>query len=179
MDCVCRYDSPLGGITIAGCNDALTGLWFDGQKHFAETLSPDHTAGFLPVFDEARRWLDLYFSGKDPGFTPPLELRGTAFRRTVWEILLSVPYGRTTSYGRIAEAIAQQQKTGRVSARAVGNAVGHNPVSLIVPCHRVTGADGSLTGYAGGMDRKIWLLRTEQAETPQGFSPSRVSFPVR
>ena len=132
MDCVCRYDSPLGGITIAGCNDALTGLWFDGQKHFAETLSPDHASGFLPVFDEARRWLDLYFSGKDPGFTPPLELRGTAFRRTVWEILLSVPYGRTTSYGRIAEAIAQQQKTGRISARAVGNAVGHNPVSLIL-----------------------------------------------
>ena len=161
MDFIYRYDSPLGLITMACDGNALTGLWFNGQKHFGESLSADHTERFLPVFDETCRWLDLYFSGSIPDFTPPLNLRGTAFRRTVWEILLTIPYGRTTTYGRIAESIAAQKETGRLSAQAVGNAVGHNPVSLIVPCHRVVGADGSLTGYAGGTDRKRRLLEME------------------
>ena len=161
MDFIYRYDSPLGLITMACDGNALTGLWFNGQKHFGESLSADHTERFLPVFDETGRWLDLYFSGSIPDFTPPLNLRGTAFRRAVWEILLTIPYGRTTTYGRIAESIAAQKETGRLSAQAVGNAVGHNPVSLIVPCHRVVGADGSLTGYAGGMDRKRRLLEME------------------
>lgn len=161
MDFIYRYDSPLGLITMACDGNALTGLWFNGQKHFGESLSADHTERFLPVFDETCRWLDLYFSGSIPDFTPPLNLRGTAFRRAVWEILLTIPYGRTTTYGRIAESIAAQKETGRLSAQAVGNAVGHNPVSLIVPCHRVVGADGSLTGYAGGTDRKRRLLEME------------------
>ena len=161
MDFIYRYDSPLGLITMACDGNALTGLWFNGQKHFGESLSADHTERFLPVFDETGRWLDLYFSGSIPDFTPPLNLRGTAVRRTVWEILLTIPYGRTTTYGRIAESIAAQKETGRLSAQAVGNAVGHNPVSLIVPCHRVVGADGSLTGYAGGTDRKRRLLEME------------------
>ena len=161
MDFIYRYDSPLGLITMACDGNALTGLWFNGQKHFGESLSADHTERFLPVFDETCRWLDLYFSGSIPDFTPPLNLRGTAFRRSVWEILLTIPYGRTTTYGRIAESIAAQKETGRLSAQAVGNAVGHNPVSLIVPCHRVVGADGSLTGYAGGTDRKRRLLEME------------------
>ena len=161
MDFIYRYDSPLGLITMACDGNALTGLWFNGQKHFGESLSADHTERFLPVFDETCRWLDLYFSGSIPDFTPPLNLRGTAFRRAVWEILLTIPYGRTTTYSRIAESIAAQKETGRLSAQAVGNAVGHNPVSLIVPCHRVVGADGSLTGYAGGTDRKRRLLEME------------------
>ena len=161
MDFIYRYDSPLGLITMACDGNALTGLWFNGQKHFGESLSADHTERFLPVFDETCRWLDLYFSGSIPDFTPPLNLRGTAFRRAVWEILLTIPYGRTTTYGRIAESIAAQKETGRLSAQAVGNAVGHNPVSLIVPCHRVVGTDGSLTGYAGGTDRKRRLLEME------------------
>ena len=161
MDFIYRYDSPLGLITMACDGNALTGLWFNGQKHFGESLSADHTERFLPVFDETCRWLDLYFSGSIPDFTPPLNLRGTAFRRAVWEILLTIPYGRTTTYGRIAESIAAQKETGRLSAQAVGNAVGHNPGSLIVPCHRVVGADGSLTGYAGGTDRKRRLLEME------------------
>ena len=161
MDCVHHYESPLGCITLAGDEAGLTGLWFDGQKHFASTLSADHEEKMLPVFTEAERWLDRYFSGGIPDFTPALNLRGTPFRRLVWEFLLTIPYGRTVTYGEIAEILAS--RTGRpVSPRAVGGAVGHNPVSLIIPCHRVTGADGSLTGYAGGLDRKTKLLRLEQ-----------------
>ena len=159
MDCIQYYNSPLGRIMMAGDGEALTGLWFDGQKYFAETLSAEYAVKDLPVFAETRRWLDLYFSGRIPDFTPPLKMRGSAFRRTVWEILLLIPYGRTATYGEIAGRIAGRSG----AAQAVGGAVGHNPVSLIIPCHRVIGADGSMTGYAGGTDRKICLLRMEQA----------------
>lgn len=163
MDCIHRYASPLGGITLAGCGDALTGLWFDGQKYFASTLDPGHEEKPLPVFEAADRWLDLYFGGREPDFTPALLLRGSEFRRAVWEILLTVPYGRTVTYGEIARLIAKRKGLPHMSAQAVGGAVAHNPVSLIVPCHRVLGADGSLTGYAGGLDRKIRLLTMEGA----------------
>ncbi len=160
MDYTAHYDSPLGGITLASDGEALTGLWFDGQKHFASTLSAEHEERALPVFDETARWLDRYFRGDIPERTPKLRLRGTPFRRRVWEYLLTIPYGRTVSYGQIAAAIGGGRPA---SARAVGGAVAHNPVSLIVPCHRVVGADGSLTGYAGGTDRKLRLLETERA----------------
>ena len=161
MDYTYHYDSPLGGITLGSEGEALTGLWFDGQAHFAETLRPEHTEKALPLFAEAARWLDLYFSGKDPGFTPTLCLRGTPFRRAVWEALMRIPYGRTATYGEIAARLGLP----RTAARAVGGAAGHNPVSLIVPCHRVVGADGRLTGYAGGTDRKYRLLEAERAGT--------------
>lgn len=162
MEYTHHCESPLGGITLASDGTALTGLWFDGQKHFAETLSVGHQKKALPVFEETERWLNLYFSGICPDFAPPLDPEGSAFRKAVWKILLAIPYGRTTTYGRIAEEIASQ--TGRrVSARAVGGAVGHNPVSLIIPCHRVICADGRLGGYAGGIDRKSRLLLLEQS----------------
>ena len=161
MDYIHHYMSPLGGVTLASDGSALTGLWFDGQKYFAASLSADHAEKKLPVFAEAERWLDRYFTGSVPDFVPPLNPRGTAFRRLVWKFLLTVPYGRTVTYGEIADRLAAQAGQ-PVSARAVGGAVGHNPVSLIIPCHRVIGADGSLTGYAGGLDRKTWLLRLEQ-----------------
>ena len=157
MDYTCHYDSPLGGLTLAGDGTALTGLWFDGQQAPAGRTDRD-----LPVFGPACRWLDLYFSGRDPGFTPPLLLRGTAFRRAVWDVLLTIPRGRTMTYGEIAEQIAVQTGVPRMSAQAVGGAVGHNPVLLIVPCHRVIGSGGSLTGYAGGIEKKKWLLKLEQ-----------------
>ena len=161
MDCIHHYESPLGGITLAGDEIGLIGLWFDGQAHFAETLAADHEEKNLPVFSEAGQWLDRYFSGNIPDFTPALNLRGTPFRRFVWEFLLTVPYGRTVTYGEIADSLSAQ--TGRlVSARAVGGAVSRNPVSLIVPCHRVVGTGGRLIGYAGGLDRKTKLLRLEQ-----------------
>ncbi|MCR4601323.1 MAG: methylated-DNA--[protein]-cysteine S-methyltransferase [Clostridia bacterium] len=121
----------------------------------------------LPVFELAADWLDVYFAGKRPCFTPPLLMRGTRFRREVWEILLSIPYGNTVTYGEIADGISKQRGGGRVSAQAVGGAVAHNPISLIVPCHRVIGADGSLTGYAGGLDRKARLLELEGARRPE------------
>ena len=157
MDYIQRYDSPLGGILLASDGEALTGLWFDGQRYFAAGLAPAHAERSLPVLDEARRWLDLYFSGRDPGFTPPLSPRGTAFRRAVWDALRTIPYGDTRTYGALARRVGG--RTG--GARAVGAAVGRNPISLIVPCHRVIGADGGLTGYAGGLWRKARLLEME------------------
>ena len=156
MDYTFHYDSPLGGITLSSDGEALTGLWFDGQKYFARTLGQEHAEKPLPVFDETARWLELYFAGTVPDFTPKLNPRGTSFQRAVWDVLLTIPWGQTTSYGEIA------RKLGCRSARAVGGAVGRNPISLIIPCHRVLGADGSLTGYAGGADKKRSLLELEQ-----------------
>ena len=161
MDYTHHCDTPLGGMTLASDGEALTGLWFDGQKYFGSTLSPEHEERDLPVFEDTLRWLDLYFSGKEPGFTPRLSLRGSAFRIAIWEILLSIPYGQTMTYGEIAERLARQSGLPRMSAQAVGGAVGHNPISIIVPCHRVVGADGRLTGYAGGLERKARLLELE------------------
>ena len=166
MEYTHHYDSPLGGITMASDGKALTGLWFDGQKFFAYTLAPDHEEKPLPVFSAADTWLDVYFSGADPCFTPPLRLKGTPFRINVWEILLTIPYGQTMTYGEIADNIAKQNGFAKMSAQAVGGAVGHNPVSIIVPCHRVIGSDGSLTGYAGGIERKIKLLALEVPAHP-------------
>jgi len=162
------YESPLGRITLASDGDALTGLWLDGQSGLSEALKEEpkakaREAAPLPVFEETRRWLDLYFSGKDPEFTPKLAPHGTAFRLAVWELLLSIPYGRTRSYGEIAARIADARGIEKMAAQAVGAAVGKNPISIIIPCHRVIGADGSLTGYGGGLDKKEWLLRHEGA----------------
>ena len=157
MDYTYHYSSPLGGITLASDGEALTGLWFDGQKYFADTLDAEHCEKPLPIFDETAKWLDLYFAGIVPDFTPKLSPRGTSFRRRVWDVLLTIPYGQTMTYGEIAKAL------GCRSSQAVGGAVGHNPISLIIPCHRVVGADGSLTGYAGGVDKKRRLLEMEQS----------------
>lgn len=155
-------DSPLGRILLAGTEDALTGLWFEGQAHFAANLPADAEAAEQPVFAAARAWLDAYFAGRDPKEPPRLAPAGTPFRQAVWRILRTIPRGATISYGQIARRLTAE--TGRpASARAVGGAVGHNPVSLMIPCHRVTGSDGSLTGYAGGLDRKLFLLRLEGA----------------
>ena len=159
MDHTCHYDSPLGGISLASDGEALIGLWFDDQAHFGETLGPEYDEAPLPVFDGARRWLDVYFEGRDPGFVPKLVLRGTPFQRSVWEALRSIPYGRTETYADLARRVGLSP----ASARAVGAAVGRNPVSLIVPCHRVLGANGRLTGYAGGLERKRWLLERENS----------------
>ena len=157
MDFYSSCPSPLGGITLASDGEGLTGLWFEGQRYYGSTLGPQAEEKELPVFRETGRWLELYFEGRIPDFTPPLHLRGSAFRRAVWELLLRVPYGQTATYGELAAMLP------RGSARAVGGAVGRNPVSLIVPCHRIVGADGSLTGYAGGVERKRALLRLEGA----------------
>ena len=156
-----HYASPLGEMTLVSDGTALVGLYFDGQKYAAEGLDATRTQKNLPIFEEARRWLDVYFSGRKPDFTPPTAPAGTAFQQSVWEILRTIPYGETTTYGAIAQRI--EQNTGcRMSAQAVGGAVGRNPISILIPCHRVIGADGSLTGYAGGLDKKESLLRIEE-----------------
>lgn len=164
MDWTHDYISPLGGITLASDGEALTGLWFDGQKHFPQGLCITRAEKALPVFDLACQWLDVYFGGGAPDFTPPLRPRGTDFQKAVWALLLSIPYGQTRTYGEIAAKRAAQTGLARLSAQAVGGAIGRNPVSLIIPCHRVIGADGSLTGYAGGLEKKEWLLRLERAQ---------------
>ena len=162
MAYTCHFESPLGPLTAASDGENLTGLWFDGQKYFAAGMDPEHEEKNLPVFEETGRWLGLYFRGEIPDFVPPLRLKGTVFQKAVWEILLTIPYGETMTYGEIARKIASAQGLARMSAQAVGGAVGHNPVSLIVPCHRVVGADGGLTGYAGGVERKRRLLMIEK-----------------
>ena len=157
-----HYDSPLGGMTLVSDGTALVGLYFDGQKYAAEGLDATHTQKNLPIFKEVRRWLDVYFSGRKPDFTPPTAPAGTAFQQSVWEILRTIPYGQTVTYGAIARRI--EQNTGcRMSAQAVGGAVGRNPISILIPCHRVVGTNGSLTGYAGGIDKKERLLQWEGA----------------
>lgn len=166
MDYIWHYDSPLGGITLASDGEHLTGLWFDGQKYFASTIGKNPEQKELPVFVRTAEWLDIYFRGENPPFTPPLSLRTTPFRRSVWEILLTIPYGQTMTYKEIAERIAEKNGLSSMSAQAVGGAVGHNPISLIIPCHRVVGSDGTLTGYAGGIEKKEWLLRMERSKKP-------------
>lgn len=156
-----QYDSPLGGITLSGNGTELTGLWFDGQKYFGETLPKEHEEKALPVFEQAVRWLDIYFSGKAPGFTPPLCIEATPFRQAVYQIMLTIPFGKTMTYGEIAERIAKQRGLPKMSAQAVGGAVAHNCISLIIPCHRVVGVNGRLTGYAGGIEKKVQLLALE------------------
>lgn len=160
---ISRYSSPLGGITIASNGSAITGLWFDGQRRFGSTLAEPCIEKPLPIFAEAKRWLDMYFSGEAPGFTPPLQAEGTAFGKMVWDILLTIPFGQTVTYGDIAKQLARQQGVQRMSAQAVGGAVGRNPIALMIPCHRVVGANASLTGYAGGIDKKQQLLLLEAA----------------
>lgn len=164
MDYIHHYESPLGGITLASDGESLTGLWFDGQKYYAATLQENHKEMPLPVFSEADYWLDTYFNGEVPDFTPTLHVQTTSsFRKAVWDILLTIPYGQTMTYGEIASLIAKQKGIARMSPQAVGGAVGHNPISLIIPCHRVVGTNGSLTGYAGGIDKKLKLLTLEHA----------------
>ena len=161
------YESPIGRMLLAADDTGLTGLWFEGQKYFARCLDRETEEKELPVFAEAKRWLDIYFSGKEPDFTPPLHFIGTDFQKEVWEILCAIPYGQTMTYGAIADQLAKKRGLSRMSAQAVGGAVGHNNLSIIVPCHRVVGSDGSLTGYAGGIERKTFLLNLENAKAAE------------
>ena len=161
------YLSPLGRMLLAADDMGLVGAWFEGQKYFGEF--PRHRDFVFEekencILKDALRWLDIYFSGQKPDFLPKLHLIGTDFQREVWDILLEIPYGQTVTYGEIARKIADKRGLKTMSAQAVGGAVGHNRVSVIVPCHRVIGSDGSLTGYAGGIERKIRLLDIEQPE---------------
>ena len=166
-----HYDSPLGAILLAADETGLTGLWFDGQKFFARDLPAERVEQNTPALSEVKRWLDIYFTGKEPDFMPPLHPIGSAFRRSVWDILLRIPYGQTSTYGEIARQLAEKQGRPRIAAQAVGGAVGHNKISIIIPCHRVVGTNGSLTGYAGGIDKKVKLLEWEHTDMTGLFVP--------
>lgn len=148
-----KYLSPFGKIILSSDGENLTGLWFEGQKYFPEKLGEEKD---LPIFEKTFKWLDIYFSGEEPKFTPKIKVFTTDFRKKVCKNLLKIHYGEVTTYGEIAKKINS-------SPRAVGGAVGHNPISIIIPCHRVIGSNGNLTGYAGGIDKKIKLLELEKA----------------
>ena len=173
--CTGEYASPLGAITIACDEEAIIGLWFDGQRHFGNIL-PDKDKiekKKHPLLEEASRWLDIYFSGRKPDFLPPLRYDSTSFRKTVCNIMLTIPYGKTMTYGEIAAKVAKDAGIEKMSAQAVGGAVGHNPISLMIPCHRVVGASGSLTGYGGGISRKLKLLELEKVDMSRLFVPKK------
>lgn len=159
MNYTCKYNSPIGEIGLLSNGENLTGLWLKGQNIPSEKMEYKED---LEVFIKTKKWLDEYFEGKEPTQNIPLKLEGTEFRKEVWNILLKIPYGKTITYGDIAKEIAKRKGIKRMSAQAVGGAVGHNPIAIIVPCHRVIGANGRLTGYAGGIDLKEKLLKIEE-----------------
>lgn len=168
-----KYESPLGGITIAADNDAVTGLWFDGQRYSENVLPEETEYRENALIKDAKRWLDIYFSGYEPDFLPPLRVDSTSFRKVICNIMMTIPYGQMMSYGEIAVIAAERLKIEKMSAQAVGGAVGHNPISIMVPCHRVVGTNGNLTGYAGGIWRKVRLLELEQADMSRLYVPKK------
>lgn len=173
MQYTSAYHSPIGDILLACDEIGLTGLWFEGGKFYALGLDKEHEVREAPALTEAKRWLDIYFSGREPDFTPPIHMSGSPFQLSVWALLREIPYGKTTTYGALAARLAAERGLSRMSAQAVGGAVGHNPISIIVPCHRVIGSDGSLTGYAGGLQKKIKLLTYEGVDTARMFVPKQ------
>lgn len=173
MEFFTQYNSPLGKLTITANSAGISGLWIAGQKYFMESLpaAPIRQDNF-PALQAAAAWLRRYFAGERPLIAElPLAPQGSEFRQTVWQLLCEIPYGSTTTYGAIAKEIAVRRGLDSMSAQAVGGAVGHNPISIIIPCHRVVGTDGSLTGYAGGIEKKIALLRLEGVATEQFTIP--------
>jgi methylated-DNA-[protein]-cysteine S-methyltransferase len=169
------YVSPLGILTLASDGKHLIGVWFDGQKYFADTIKGNVAENSdLPVFTATKKWLDAYFIGKKPAIS---ELQpapaGSEFRKAVWSILCEIPYGQCRTYGEIAKKIAFRMNKKNMAGQAVGGAVGHNPISIIIPCHRVVGTNGSLTGYGGGIDRKVKLLELEGLDMSRFFVPAK------
>ena len=169
------YESPLGRVTLASDGESIVGLWLEGQKYFGDTVNGEmHREDRLAIFAETRDWLDRYFRGEKPAIAEILLApAGNRFRQEVWKILCDIPYGEVMTYGAIARMIAERLGREKMSAQAVGGAVGHNPVSIIIPCHRVVGANGSLTGYAGGIDIKIKLLTLEGADMKGLYVPRK------
>lgn len=171
MTYIQHYQSPLGPMTLASDGHSLIGLWFHDQKYYGSTLIEPIINEPLEVFDITCQWLDLYFAGEQPSFTPPLKFNDSPFRQLVWDILLQIPYGTTLTYKEIGQQIAKLTNKPTFSAQAVGGAVGHNPLSILVPCHRVLGTNGSFTGYAGGIDKKIYLLECEKVDCSNFTQP--------
>ncbi len=173
MQYITHYQSPIGDILLAADETGLTGLWFDGGKYYADHLDPEHEEKDTPILKRTKKWLSIYFSGREPEFLPPIHMIGTPFQLSIWQILQKIPYGKTVTYGEIAKEIAVQKGLPQMSAQAVGGAVGHNKISIIIPCHRVVGTNGSLTGYAGGIDKKVKLLTLENTDMQHLFIPTK------
>ena len=157
-----RLHSPLGEVRLRSDGESLIGLWFVGQVNDAKDIDDIEIKNDLPIFGQVESWLESYFSGKQTSITIPLQPKGTSFQQRVWQILQEIPYGETMTYGEIAQRIAKEKGVATYSAQAVGQAVGKNPISILIPCHRVLGKNGALTGYAGGVHRKEQLLRIER-----------------
>ena len=170
-----HYDSPIGALLLAERDGKLVGLWMEGQKYFLGSLQEEsQERESSPVLRQAGLWLDRYFAGERPAISElPLAPVGSEFRKEVWQVLCEIPYGETTTYGEIARGLAAKRGLSRMSAQAVGGAVGHNEISIIVPCHRVVGTNGSLTGYAGGVDKKVRLLQLEGTDMTGLFVPTK------
>lgn len=159
-----RLHSPLGEVRLRSEGESLTGLWFVGQVNDAKDIDDIEIKNDLPIFGQVESWLESYFSGKQTSITIPLQPKGTSFQQRVWQILQEISYGKTMTYGEIAQRIAKEKGVETFSAQAVGQAVGKNPISILIPCHRVLGKNGALTGYAGGVHRKEQLLRIERGK---------------
>jgi methylated-DNA--[protein]-cysteine S-methyltransferase len=159
-----RLHSPLGEVRLRSDGESLTGLWFVGQVNDAKDIDDIEIKNDLPIFGQVESWLESYFSGKQTSITIPLQPKGTSFQQRVWQILQEISYGKTMTYGEIAQRIAKEKGVETFSAQAVGQAVGKNPISILIPCHRVLGKNGALTGYAGGVHRKEQLLRIERGK---------------
>lgn len=168
-----EYSSPIGKLVLASDGDSITGLWMEGQRYFGSTLEEGAEERKLPVHEQAFTWLDHYFKGENPVIDFNLAPKGTEFRQKVWQKLREIPYGEVTTYGQIAHKLAHEAGKDAMSARAVGGAVGKNPISIIIPCHRVVGSDGSLTGFAGGIAKKIHLLELEEVDMSAFSIPTR------
>lgn len=170
-----HYSSPIGPLLLAGSEEKLVGLWLEGQKYFGDTVDEAMTENSnLSIFTAAKNWLDKYFAGQEPAISElPLAPNGGEFRTAVWDILCEIPYGEVITYGDIAKKMAARMNRASMSSQAVGGAVGRNPISIIIPCHRVVGANGSLTGYAGGLDKKIKLLELEGVDMSKLFRPTK------
>ena len=173
MQYTSEYQSPIGKILLAADEMGLTGLWLENEKYYALGLDTEHEEKETAILKKAKRWLDIYFSGKKPDFTPSIHMIGTEFQKEVWEILLRIPYGQTVTYGEIAKEHAERRGIPKMSAQAVGGAVGRNKLSIIIPCHRVVGTNGSLTGYAGGINKKIMLLELEGVNLENLYIPKK------
>lgn len=172
---VTKHPSPLGLLTLSCDEDEnLVGLWMEGQKYFQSIPEQPQEQDSLPIFARTKDWLTRYFAGERPEITQlPLAPIGGAFRQEVWKLLCEIPYGETTTYGALARKIAQKQGRAAMSSQAIGGAVGHNPISIIIPCHRVVGSNGSLTGYAGGIEKKVRLLDHEGVDLRRYFVPQK------
>lgn len=173
------YNSPVGEILIASDGENIIGLWIEGQKYYLDKIDEKIVLkNDLKIFEKTKKWLEKYFNKEKPQISElQLAPKGNEFRQLVWKLLCEIPYGKTTTYGELAEKIARKMNKKSMSAQAIGNAVGHNPISIIIPCHRVVGKNGSLTGYAGGIDKKIELLKLEGAYSEKFFVPKDIDLP--